>query len=91
MRNTKWWIFWSVILLLSSYFYFTDTEKYIFYNPEEIGERKLPYTWWLVFHFTAAATTLFLGPIQFIPYIRKRYLKFHRTAGRIYIVPGSHK
>ena len=79
-------LFWIIILTISAYYYFGDTEKYIFYSPEEIGERKLPYKWWLVGHFVAASCTLFLGPLQFIPYIRNRFIKFHRFSGKLYII-----
>ena len=79
-------LFWAVVLVVSSYYYYTDIEKYLFYNPDEIGERKLPYKWWLIGHFVAASCTLFLGPLQFIPYIRKNYMKFHRISGKLYII-----
>lgn len=79
-------LFWGLVLLISAAFYFGDIGKYIYFNPDEIGGRKLPYKWWIIAHFTAASTTLFLGPIQFIPYIRNRFLKFHRLAGKFYII-----
>ncbi|WP_417372249.1 DUF2306 domain-containing protein [Gelidibacter japonicus] len=79
-------LLWVLVLTLSSYYYFDDIEKYIFYNPEEIGDRKLPYKWWLIGHFAAASCTLFLGPLQFIPYIRNRFIKFHRFSGKLYII-----
>ena len=79
-------MFWSIVLALSAYYYFSDIEKYLFYNPEEIGERKLPYKWWLIAHFTAASCALFLGPLQFIPFIRNRFIKFHRFSGKLYII-----
>lgn len=79
-------LFWSVVLFISAYYYFGDIEKYLFYNPEKIGERKLPYKWWLIGHFTAASCALFLGPLQFIPYIRNRFIKFHRFSGKLYII-----
>ncbi|MEZ4811484.1 MAG: DUF2306 domain-containing protein [Allomuricauda sp.] len=77
---------WGIILLLSLYYYFDNIEKYVFYDPIAIGERRLPFKWWLVGHFVAAACTLFLGPLQFIPYIRNRFMKFHRISGKFYII-----
>ncbi|MFC4219312.1 DUF2306 domain-containing protein [Flagellimonas marina] len=78
--------FWGIVLLVSTYYYLINVESYIFYNPSEVSEVKLKYKWWLVAHFVPAATTLFLGPLQFIPYIRNRFLKFHRISGKIYII-----
>ncbi len=37
-------------------------------------------------HFTARILYLFLGPLQFIPYIRNRFIKFHRFSGKLYII-----
>lgn len=79
-------LFWILVLIISAYYYFDDIEKYVFNNLEEIGERKLPYKWWLIGHFVAASCTLFLGPLQFIPYIRNRFIKFHRFSGKLYII-----
>lgn len=79
-------LFWGIVLLLSGYYYLTNVENYVFYNPSQIGEEKLKYKWWLIGHFVPAAATLFLGPLQFIPYIRNRFMKFHRVSGKIYII-----
>ena len=79
-------LFWSIVLAISAYYYFGDIGKYIFYNPKQIGEIKLPYKWWLVGHFAAASCTLFLGPLQFIPVIRRKYIRFHRISGKLYII-----
>ena len=41
-----------------------------------------------ILHLIPALIIFGLGPLQFIRPIRKRYLKFHRWCGRLYIVAG---
>ena len=40
----------------------------------------------LYVHIAAAITALLLGPIQFIPSLRRRYLTAHRLTGRVYVL-----
>jgi uncharacterized membrane protein len=40
---------------------------------------------WLDIHIAGAATALLIGPIQFLPWIRKRRVA-HRRLGRVYVV-----
>ena len=40
---------------------------------------------WLIIHVAGAATSLLLGPLQFIPGIRNRFPVVHRLTGRIYV------
>jgi uncharacterized membrane protein len=41
---------------------------------------------WLYVHIAGAATALLLGPIQFVPAVRRRAPGLHRWIGRTYIV-----
>jgi uncharacterized membrane protein len=41
---------------------------------------------WLPIHATLAATALILGPFQFLPRLRARWPKVHRTIGKVYVV-----
>lgn len=41
---------------------------------------------WLPIHAALAATALLLGPFQFLPRLRARVPKVHRTMGNIYVV-----
>jgi uncharacterized membrane protein len=41
---------------------------------------------WLPIHATLAATALIVGPFQFLPRLRARWPKVHRTIGKIYVV-----
>lgn len=82
---------WTALILLtvvaiSAYYYQRDTSFYVFGDESEMSAIKRQFKWWLVAHFGFAAFTLFIGPLQFIPQIRYKYLKFHRLAGKFYIV-----
>lgn len=41
---------------------------------------------WIVVHATGASTALLLGPLQFLPTLRRRRGWLHRTTGRFYAV-----
>jgi uncharacterized membrane protein len=75
--------FWTILILLSAGFYFENAVAYLFgYRNERFAENQF----WFVAHILGATCSLFLGPIQFWKAIRTKYLKFHRLAGKIYIV-----
>lgn len=40
---------------------------------------------WLDVHIAGAATALLVGPVQFLPWVRKRRV-VHRRLGRVYVV-----
>jgi len=73
---------WTLLILLSTYFYLESVGPYII---RTIEPRKVAIEPWLVAHFAGAFCTLFIGPIQFWPKIRKKYPATHRTLGKIYI------
>ena len=41
---------------------------------------------WIIVHAASAATALLLGPVQFLPALRRRWLSVHRWTGRTYVV-----
>ena len=44
-----------------------------------------PFRWYLLPHGLAGACALLLAPLQFSDRLRRRYAKFHRVVGRIYV------
>lgn len=75
--------FWTVLILLSAGFYFENAVVYLFgYRNPRFAENQF----WFVAHILGATCSLFLGPIQFWKSIRTKYLKYHRLAGKIYII-----
>lgn len=80
-------VFWAGILFLSVYFYLDDAVSYFFgYRNPRFGETFFQNQFWFVLHISAATCSLFLGPIQFWKIIRTKYIRFHRIAGKIYII-----
>ena len=75
-------LFWLVIFLISIYFFTTSTSDYFI---RKLDARRQGERWWLIAHFTGAACTLFLGPLQFWSFFRNRFRKWHRIAGKFYI------
>ncbi|MEJ2816174.1 DUF2306 domain-containing protein [Caulobacter sp. CCG-8] len=41
---------------------------------------------WLDVHVAGAATALLVGPLQFLPWVRRRFPALHRTLGRVYVI-----
>ncbi len=41
---------------------------------------------WLKVHVAGAATALLVGPVQFLPWVRRRFPAAHRTLGRVYVI-----
>ncbi|MEO5685128.1 MAG: DUF2306 domain-containing protein [Chitinophagaceae bacterium] len=75
-------IFWTLVLSVSVYFFYNSVSDYF---GGTLEPRRQQEKWWLITHFTGAACTLLLGPLQFWPFFRRRYRKWHRIAGKFYI------
>lgn len=76
-------MFLAVIIALLSSRYLTLDPETFFPEQREVYEANLII---LVTHVAGAIAALILGPIQFIPSLRKgRRLKVHRWLGRIYL------
>ena len=55
-------------------------------NPEDpIWEHYRTFKWWLLPHAIACGLTLLLGPVQFSQGFRRRYSRWHRRCGWIYV------
>jgi len=71
------------LLLVSAWFYFDNAVVYLFgYRNERFAGNEF----WFVLHIVGATCSLFLGPIQFWKKIRTKYLRLHRTIGKVYII-----
>jgi uncharacterized membrane protein len=79
--------FWGALIVFSAYFYYSDAIAYFFgYKNPRFGETLFNNQFWFVLHIAAATCSLFLGPVQFWKFIRTKYIRFHRIAGKIYII-----
>jgi uncharacterized membrane protein len=82
IQNLSILLFGMVVLCSASFFLVKSVYPYFAASlPPGLESQK----WWLVAHFTGATCALFLGPLQFWPYFRHKYWKWHRIAGKFYI------
>lgn len=87
-RVTKvfWALVWLIIIGLSVYFYVYTFLDYAYgYVPENFRRGFFDSKIWFIAHIAGASAALLLGPLQFFPRFRNRYLKYHRLAGKIFI------
>ena len=86
-KKLIWISLWLVIISLSLYFYVTTLYLY------SIGDLPTNFKFgfweskiWFIGHITGASASLLLGPMQFWKDFRNRYLKYHRLAGKTFII-----
>jgi uncharacterized membrane protein len=77
---------WTIIYIVSAYFFVTFVAPYFGYWNETLEPRRIAEIGWLIVHFSFGFFALFLAPLQFLPSVRIRYPYYHRTAGKIYII-----
>mgnify|MGYP006205787201 CR=1 FL=1 len=77
---------WSFIVFLSLYFFFDNVIAYFCgYRSRMFGDTLFHNQLWVVMHMVGGSMALLLGPMQFWPFIRKRFVSFHRLSGKIYM------
>ena len=76
-------VFWISIIVLCTYYLYRAI-LYRFYK-EGIGATFWDKQFFYVFHLVTAIAPLVLGPLQFWNWFRNRYIKLHRTLGKLYI------
>jgi len=86
LRSTGIVIFWILIIGASLYFFMDNVIAYFYgYRSRTYGNSFFHNQLWVVMHMVGGSLTLLLGPMQFWPFIRNRFLSFHRLTGKIYI------
>lgn len=79
-------LFWAIIITFSLYFFMDNVVAFLFgYRSKNFGNSFLNNQFWIVLHLIGGTMTLLLGPTQFWPFVRNRYLAFHRLAGKVYM------
>lgn len=77
---------WSFVISLSLYFFFDNVIAYFYgYRSRMFGETLFHNQLWVVMHMIGGSMALLLGPMQFWPFMRKRFVSFHRLSGKIYM------
>src|SRR5690349_4931048 len=86
-RRIFWVLFWLLIVGSSFYFYITTVIDYAGgYIPENFKRGFFESKIWFIGHIAGASASLLLGPFQFWKSLRTKYMRYHRTAGKIFII-----
>ena len=89
--NTKIKTKYSIIILailtgiLTCYYVITRAFPMLIPTEEVYGSYYFPRVFWVFPHIVLGIIATIIGPFQFIPKIRNKYLKTHRQLGRVYI------
>lgn len=76
-----------IVGLIALYFVIDQALPYITnYGYEQFGDSYWANRWWLIGHLSGGIIAILIGPFQFIPKFRNRYLKTHRLLGKIYLL-----
>jgi uncharacterized membrane protein YozB (DUF420 family) len=78
---------WAIILSVSFYFIYNNVFNYFTYDKAHYGEDMWPsFAPFLLTHVVFGMIALIIGPLQFIPAIRKKYVKTHHAIGKTYLI-----
>lgn len=77
-------IFWLILLLFIAYYLYRAF--YFRFTKEGLGPTFWNKQFWYVFHIATAVPIILIGPLQFWDWFRKRYMKWHRLLGKIYVI-----
>jgi uncharacterized membrane protein len=80
------WFGWAIVLAVIAYFVAKNVPRYFVFTPESYGSYFWPQAGWLFPHVASGLLALLIGPMQFWPRMRSKYLQAHRIAGRVYVV-----
>lgn len=84
----KYSIIVSVVLTSLLVCYYVISRAFPMLIPTEAvyGSYYFPRVYWVFPHIALGIIATIIGPFQFIPKIRNKYLKTHRQLGRVYII-----
>jgi uncharacterized membrane protein len=86
-HTAPWFSLWSVLIGFSLYFYATTFIDYANgYIPENFKLGFWNSKVWFITHVAGASCALLLGPLQFWKFFRTKYMKWHRSAGKVFII-----
>ena len=87
LRRTSLILFWILVVGLSLWFFIDNIVMILFgYRIFIFGNTFFNNQVWVVMHLAGGTLALLLGPAQFWPGVRKKYLTFHRISGKAYML-----
>jgi hypothetical protein len=81
--NAKYAVFF-VIAIMTAYVLFFN-ERFLVQPENPVWQRYEPFKWWLLPHGIAGAIVLLVAPLQFSDRLRRRFPRYHRLGGRLYV------
>ncbi len=82
--NAKYVVFFGIAVMMAYVLY--HNERFLIEPDNPIWQHYEPFKWWLLPHGIFGALVLLLAPLQFSNRLRQRFTRFHRAAGRVYVV-----
>jgi len=82
--RTKHWVF-AAIGLMSAYVLYHN-ERFLIDAADPMRAHFAPFKWWLLPHALAGACALVVAPLQFSDRLRRKWPRWHRIAGRVYVI-----
>ena len=82
--NSKHVVF-GLTAIMSAYVLYHN-ERFLVEPTNPIWEHYQPFKWWLLPHGIFGAIVLLLAPLQFSDRLRRRFTRWHRIVGRLYVV-----
>jgi uncharacterized membrane protein len=86
IRQTGRIILWVAVFLSAGYFIYNNVPPILSIGNEQLDERRAAEKTGLILHLSFGIVALILGAIQFWPAIRNKYPRWHRNAGKAYII-----
>ncbi len=86
LRSLFIFLFWILIISLSLWFFNTNVLRYLSgFRSKVFGDSFFNNQLWVTMHLIGGSLALLLGPMQFWPFFRNRFLSIHRLSGKIYM------
>ena len=82
--NAKYVVF-SVIAIMMAYVLYHN-ERFLIEPTNPIWQHYEPFKWWLLPHGVFGGIVILLAPLQFSDRLRRRFTRFHRIVGRLYVI-----
>ncbi len=82
--NAKFVVFSGIAVMMAYVLY--HNERFLIEPSNPIWQHYAHFKWWLLPHGVFGALVLLLAPLQFSDRLRRRFTRWHRIGGRVYVV-----
>ena len=82
--KAKYVVFSGIAVMMAYVLY--HNERFLIEPENPIWQHFAHFKWWLLPHGIFGALVLLIAPLQFSDRLRKRFTRWHRIGGRVYVV-----